>query len=262
MQEKPLQPLQGWFDTLHRAQRRPQAVFSHSERGSCPASISERRAVKNIASPLPSGQRHPVADHRGRRRRKIPPVAQCGPRPECRPLAKSKAKTKADVLVVDPPWPMKKFVMKIHGNEKPELDYKTMSLKDIARLNLVERFAGENCHVFLWTTNRFLPAALEILKTWGVKYSLPFIWHKNGGPQPVGQAQYNSELCIYGRVGKPKFVTTKNFFTCFNAKRTGHSKKPEEFYEMLRRVTSGYRIDCYNRRKISGFDVWGDQAVE
>jgi N6-adenosine-specific RNA methylase IME4 len=218
--------------------------------------------VKNIASPLPSGQRHAVADHRGRRRRKIPPVAQCGPRPECRPLAKSKAKTKADVLVVDPPWPMKKFVMKIHGNEKPELDYKTMSLEDIARLNLVERFAGENCHVFLWTTNRFLPAALEILKTWGVKYSLPFIWHKNGGPQPVGQAQYNSELCIYGRVGKPKFVTTKNFFTCFNAKRTGHSKKPEEFYEMLRRVTSGYRIDCYNRRKISGFDVWGDQAVE
>ena len=70
-------------------------------------------------------QVHPtraLANHRGRRRRNIPPVIQCGPRPECRTLAKSNTKPKADVLVIDPPWPMKKMVLKIHGNEKPDLE--------------------------------------------------------------------------------------------------------------------------------------------
>lgn len=127
------------------------------------------------------------------------PVAVCGPRHACRDAVHAQSPKeiidpigKGDVLVIDPPWPIKKMVLKLHGNEKPELDYKTMSVDDITRLNLVERYAAENCHVFLWTTNRFLPAAIDIFKTWEVKYSLPLIWHKSGGPQPLGLSELAS----------------------------------------------------------------------
>lgn len=167
---------------------------------------------------------------------------------------------KFDVIVMDPPWPVERIVHFGNPNDTPELDYPTMSLTQIEQENLVEKFAAKNCHVFLWTTHKFKPAAEDILKKLGVEYSCTFVWHKNGGMQPAGLPQFNCEFCLYGRVGSPVFCDTKDFPTCFYADRTRHSEKPEKFYEMIRRTTAGRRLDCYNRRKIEGFVGWGKEA--
>ena len=161
-----------------------------------------------------------------------------------------------DVIVIDPPWPMEKIERDVTP-EQVAFEYPTMQEEELLKMTMP---AAGDCHLWMWTTHRFLPMALRLLDAWGFKYVCTFVWHKPGGFQPFGLPQYNCEFAVYARRGTPQFIDTKAFPVCFDASRGKHSEKPEAFYDVVRRVTAGRRIDIFNRRKIQGFEVWGNES--
>ena len=163
---------------------------------------------------------------------------------------------KYDVIVIDPPWEMEKINREV-APLQVGFDYPTMTIEQIKQIQLP---AEDKCHVFMWITQKHLPFGFDIFKSWGVKYVCSFVWHKNGGFQPFGLPQYNCEFILYGRIGTPEFYDLKDFNLCFNANRTGHSAKPDEFYQMINRVTAGNKLDMFNRRPIDGFKTWGNES--
>ena len=176
-------------------------------------------------------------------------------------IGAQKAKTLSgvyDVIVLDPPWDIKKVDLDVRPNQSKYLDYPTMSIDEIKAMDVP---CADDCHVFLWTTQKYLFDAKDIINSWGLKYIWMFVWHKDNGFKPFGLPKSNCEFILYARKGNPKFVDERGFFSCFNGKSGRHSEKPEEFYDMLRRVTAGRRLDMFNRREIEGFEGWGNESV-
>lgn len=167
-----------------------------------------------------------------------------------------------ETVVIDPPWDMEFIGRDVRPNQLA-LDYPPMTEAElVAYRETVEPRLAPNCHMFMWTTQRFLPSALRILDAWGLHYVLEFVWHKPGGFQPFGLPQYNCEFALYATRGTPEFIDLKNFNCCFSAPRLEHSRKPDEFYDMVRRVTSGPRIDWFSREKREGFDQAGNEITK
>lgn len=162
-----------------------------------------------------------------------------------------------DVLVIDPPWPMQRIDRDVIP-EGTGFDYPIMPLEDIGALRISE-IAADDCHLFCWTTQKFLPSSLEIVGAWGFKYVCLFVWHKAGGMQPFNLPQYNCEFVIYARRGSPKFCDLKSFSLCFEGQRREHSRKPDEFYETVSRVTDGRRVEVFAREARPGFEVHGNE---
>lgn len=163
-------------------------------------------------------------------------------------------------IVIDPPWEMEKIVRDNRPNPVNfGFEYPTMSEDELAAFD-VAAMSADDCHLFCWTTHKHLPMALRLVERWGFKYVLCMVWHKPGGFQPFNLPQYNNEFCIYARRGAPEFVETKAFFTCFEAPRREHSRKPDEFYDVIRRVAPAPRIDVFSREPREGFDQFGNET--
>ncbi len=157
-------------------------------------------------------------------------------------------------IVIDPPWEMKKIereVAPLQGG----FEYPTMDEETLAELELP---AAEDCHLYCWTTHKHLPMAFRLVEAWGFKYECLMTWVKNVGFTPFSWMR-TTEHALFCRRGGLELLK-KGLPLHVHAKRREHSRKPDEFYDLVRQATPGPRIDMFSREKRDGFEVWGDES--
>lgn len=161
-------------------------------------------------------------------------------------------------IVIDPPWP----IDKIQRDQRPNqvaIDYPTMTLDEIANLPIPDLADPSGAHVYLWTTHKHLPNALGLFDAWGVRYQCLMTWVKNVGFTPFSW-MYSTEHVLFGRVGDLDLLR-KGLRLDFAAKVREHSRKPEEFYELVRQATPESRLEMFAREAHDGFDAWGNEPT-
>jgi N6-adenosine-specific RNA methylase IME4 len=160
-------------------------------------------------------------------------------------------------IIIDPPWKIDKIPRKVRPNQK-EMDYKMMSIEEIKEFPLNKFVSPDGCHVYLWTTHKHLPDAFEVLKAWNVKYQCLLVWLKNVGITPFS-FMYSTELILFGTIGHLSLIK-KGVRLDFKAKVREHSRKPDEFYKIVRQVSPEPRIDIFSREKREGYDSYGHET--
>jgi len=143
-------------------------------------------------------------------------------------------------LVIDPPWPQKGggplkgghgegFVGTAGSQPMP---YRTMPVAEIAALRVADLADPVGCHLYLWTTNRFLRDAFEVVEAWGFTFSTVLTWAKKPMGGGLGGAYgISSEYVLFARRGA-----------------------------LVEQVSPGPRLEMFARRERPGWDAWGDQA--
>jgi len=158
-----------------------------------------------------------------------------------------------DVIVVDPPWP--------YGTEydpdgrRAASPYPEMSLDEIKAIELP---ASENCVLWLWTTHKFMRYAFEVIDAWGFREVAILTWVKDR----IGLGMWlrsQTEFCIMAVKGSPK-VNLTNQSTVIYGKLREHSRKPDEFYEMVDSLCIGRKLDYFSREKREGWDQYGNDT--
>lgn len=192
------------------------------------------------------------------------------------------AAVKYRTIVVDPPWDVKAGaasgaytigpdgiqVWNLSSNKSRDLAYPPMSLEQIKAMP-VPLIAEADAHLYLWTTNGYLPAAFDVLRAWGFKYSTTIVWAKTpfGGGGLGGKWRITTEFLLHATRGSLP-ATGQLIGTWFHEKRAyeggypKHSKKPASFQDRIEQVSPGPYLEMFARSQRLGWDTWGNEALE
>ena len=159
-------------------------------------------------------------------------------------------------LVVDPPWPMVKIEREVRPKQV-KFEYPTMTEDELREL-FIPDIAAENAHLYLWVTQKFLPMGLRLVTEWGFRYQCLLTWVKNVGFTPFSW-MYSTEHVIFARKGSLDLLVLGKRLD-FKGKVQEHSRKPDVFYDLVREVSPGPRIDVFSQCDHEGFEAWGKEA--
>ncbi|MFD2251353.1 N6-adenosine-specific RNA methylase IME4 [Pseudochelatococcus lubricantis] len=172
-------------------------------------------------------------------------------------------------ILADPPWRFQNRTGKMAPEHKRLSRYGTMELAEIAALPVSEA-AASPAHLYLWVPNALLPEGLAVMKAWGFDYKSNLVWHKvrkDGGSDGRGVGFYFrnvTELVLFGVRGKNARTQApgRRQVNLFAAQKREHSRKPDEFYDIIEACSPGPYLELFARGTRTGWMAWGNQAGE
>tara|TARA_B000000475_G_scaffold87158_1_gene70591 strand:+ start:333 stop:1016 length:684 start_codon:yes stop_codon:yes gene_type:complete len=186
-----------------------------------------------------------------------------------------------NIIYADPPWSYTRTI----GNgtirrTDGQSHYPTMSVDSLRQIGYhVNRISRKNSALLLWATLPNLPAALQVMESWGFKYKTCWCtWVKTNkaGDKPFFGVGYytrsNAELCLLGVKGR--IASFKNLVEdevrdgnpnamssiCIEPPRQ-HSRKPETVRNNIVTFFGDVpRIELFAREQSPGWCVLGNQS--
>jgi N6-adenosine-specific RNA methylase IME4 len=129
----------------------------------------------------------------------------------------------------------------------------------------VSALACEAAHLYLWTTDRYLEAAHEVVRCWGFQKSQTLVWAKAPRGLGPGGAFATTTFILTAARGQASWLRRFDS-TWFAWKRhyeggyPVHSAKPDGFLD-LEQVSPGPYVELFARRARFGWDYWGDESL-
>lgn len=185
---------------------------------------------------------------------------------------------KFGAILADPPWT---FVTRSQAGKdrSAEMHYDCMSIPEIKALPVGD-LAAKDATLFMWVTDPLIPLGLEVMEAWGFRYkTVAFNWAKlNKEPKKATKkklqdgwtessfftgmgywSRANAELCLLGTRGAPKRIH-KDVRRLLIAPRREHSRKPDQIYDRIERLTPGPYLELFARTSHPGWAYWGNEV--
>ena len=166
------------------------------------------------------------------------------------------------VVTADPAWSFgdalpgpKRGASKFYGCQTLD-DIKAFRLPPIAKDALL----------FLWRVAAMQEEALSVVRAWGFVPKSEMVWVKLTalGKKHMGMGRYTRaqhESCIIATRGRGiDLIRDHSIRSVFEAPVGRHSEKPDEFYALVAKMTSGRRCELFARRPRPGFQAFGNEV--
>lgn len=160
---------------------------------------------------------------------------------------------KYSVILADPPW---QYDINTRGS--PDDHYDVMSNNDIEKLKVP---SSADAVLFLWVTAPKLKEAIQVMESWGFTYKTHMVWIKD----KIGTGYYfrgQHELLFVGVKGKISIPEEDDRpSSVLSAKRTKHSKKPFEVYDIIEKMYPNQKyLEMFARNTRKNWKSWGNEV--
>lgn len=163
---------------------------------------------------------------------------------------------KYQIIVIDPPW---QYGTKYDSaGRRAASPYPEMTIDEIEAIEIP--YDETQCVLWLWTTNKFMHEAFHLLAAWEFEPKTILTWSKS----KMGLGTWlraKTEHCILAVKGNPVIELT-NETTLLEGKAREHSRKPDEFYDMVDTLCIGRKLDYFSRETREGWDTYGTMELE
>jgi mRNA m6A methyltransferase catalytic subunit len=149
-----------------------------------------------------------------------------------------------DVIMADPPWRI----------SMESLPYGTMTDAEVRTLDMC-KLQPKDGLMFLWVTGRAIELGRELLEAWGYKQMEELVWVKTNQLQRIIRTgrtghwlNHSKEHCLIGVKGSPKVNRNLDCDVLVSEVRET-SRKPDEIYDMVERLSPGTRkVEIFGRK--------------